>query len=468
VGDLVGGMVSSFHPKRLPPMLRATYARELVSWMFLPLMLGTIEGGTIAIVVKKSFTGVGGIDEGTLNLAVTILTAAPNFANLSSFVWAALSKGRAKVPFISALQVATAVLVFLIAFAPSSPSGLWMVTALAVVARTCWTGVITLRTAVWRNNYPSANRAAIAGKMAIVQALMLALAGWIVGESMDWDARSFHVVYPLLAVMGIVGNSIYRKVRLRGQRRLARAELAGRAGPGFTLSPISLAGAFVRSMRDVVTTLAEDPLYRRFMWWMFVFGFGNLMLSAPLALVLNDEFDVSYHEGILINTVIPLLVMPLSIPLWAKLMGRTHIIEFRALHAWTFVAASIGIWLASATHTLWLFYAAAAILGVAFGGGMLAWNLGHQDFAPAHKDGQYMAVHVTLNGIRGLLAPVASYALYEWLKDSNRVSIVFLICVVVNTIGAFGFVLMRRRLQRDRIAAAETAAGNEVDSPSTI
>ena len=182
----MGGVVSSFHPRRLSPMLRATYARELLSWFFLPLMLGTIEGGTIAIVVKKSFTGAEGVEESALNLAVTILIAAPNFANLTSFVWAAVSRGRPKVPFISALQIATAILVCLIAFAPSSVVGLWMVTALAVIARTCWTGVITLRTAVWRNNYPNASRAAIAGKLAIVQALMLALAGFVVGESMDW------------------------------------------------------------------------------------------------------------------------------------------------------------------------------------------------------------------------------------------------------------------------------------------
>ena len=191
------------------------------------------------------------------------------------------------------------------------------------------------------------------------------------------------------------------------------------------------------------------------------------MFSAPLALVLNDEFHVSYYDGIMINTVIPLLMMPLSIPLWAKLMGRTHIVEFRAIHGWSFVAASVGMWLASLTHSLWLFYAAAAILGIAFGGGMLAWNLGHQDFAPAHKDGQYMAVHVTLNGIRGVLAPIASYALYEWLKAHDSVSFVFLICVVVNIIGVFGFMMMRRQLRRDREQAARSGSMSS-DSEASV
>ena len=44
------------------------------------------------------------------------------------------------------------------------------------LARTAWTGVITVRAAVWRNNYPNANRATIAGKLATVQSLFLAAA----------------------------------------------------------------------------------------------------------------------------------------------------------------------------------------------------------------------------------------------------------------------------------------------------
>jgi MFS family permease len=451
---LLGAMVASFHPDRLPPMLRATYARELVSWFFLPVMLGAIEGGTIAVVVKKSFTGVEGISESQLNLVVTLLTAAPNFANLTSFLWAGITRGRAKVPFIAGLQVATSILVGLIALAPNSNIGLWMVAILATLGRTCWTGVITLRAAVWRNNYPNASRATIAGRMATVQSIVLALAGTAVGAAMDLNPASFHIVFPGLAIVGIIGNQIYRKVRLRGQRRLARAELAGRAGPAFTLSPISLTWAFGRAMRGIWTTLEEDHLYRSFMWWMFIFGFGNLLYQAPLAIILSEEFHVSYTEGILINSIIPLAVMPFAIPLWAKLLDRTHVITFRAIHGWSFVVATLGLWIASLTHIFPIFYVAAIFLGVGFGGGVLAWNLGHQHFAPAHRDGEYMSVHVTLNGIRGVMAPVVAWWLVGVFKDFGYSSSwVFAICFSVNVIGAIGFVKMARDLRRSEATA---------------
>ncbi|MFZ9881419.1 MAG: MFS transporter [Phycisphaerales bacterium] len=425
-------------------MLRLTYGRELVSWAFLPLMLGAIEGGTIAIVVKKAFSGQPGVDPLWLDLATAWVGAAPNVANLTSFVWAALAKGRPKVQFISWLQIAACLLVAAIALFPRDGLGLMLVCVALGLARTAWTGVITVRAAVWRNNYPTANRAKIAGKLATIQSVTLALSGLGVGLAMDASPDNYHYLFPLLALFGLFGNQIYRKVRLRRARQLQRAELDGRKkDSGY--SPMG-----------IVALLREDRLYASFMWWMSVFGFGNLMLMAPMTYVVADELKMGYTAGILINTIIPLAVMPLAIPLWARLMDRTHIIEFRSIHGWSFVSASLAItvasWLASPT---WMFVGA-ALLGIGFAGGTLAWNLGHQDFAPAERDAEYLAVHVSLNGIRGILAPIASWWLYQALAPRGYSPIVLLICTAVNAIGVLGFMSLRARIRPkpDDLAAA--------------
>ncbi|MFO0874209.1 MAG: MFS transporter [Phycisphaerales bacterium] len=439
--DFAQDFVRSFHPRTLPPMLRANYARELVSWMFLPLMLGAVEGGTIAIIVKKAFANAPGIGASELDWAVALVMAAPNIGNVTSFIWASLSHGRAKVPFIAALQLVTAILVGFIAAVPESSFGLWLLVALVTLARTTWSGVLTIRTAVWGANYPRADRARIAGKMATVQSLALAIVGAVIGKAMDVDERAFHVLFPLAAIGGLVGNTIYRRVRLRGQRRLARAERDGRASDRPTLNPASI----VRVLRD-------DPMYRRFMAWMFIFGLGNLMLTAPLAIVLNDGFHVSYLQGILITTAIPAALMPLTIPAWSRLLDRRHVVEFRSFHAWAFVLASLLQFLGAIAHSLALFFAAAAVSGVAFGGGVLAWNLGHHDFAPANRDSQYMGVHVTLNGIRGLMAPFLAVSIYKYFDTSVTGAggggfWVFGVCLVLNVIGALGFLRLRGQMR---------------------
>ena len=432
---LVGNFARSFHPAELPPQLRRTYGRELVSWAFLPLMLGAIEGGTIAIVIRKAFEGQPGVDSAWLDLATAWALAAPNVANLTSFVWAALAKGRPKVPFISWLQIASCLLVAAIALFPRTGGGL-LATCIALgLARTAWTGVITVRAAVWRNNYPTANRATIAGKLATVQSLFLAAAGYMVGKAMDWSPDNYHYLFPLLALFGVVGNQIYRRVRLRRARQLQRAELDGRRKD---------TGFHPKAMVDL---LRNDRLYARFMWWMSVFGFGNLMLGPPMTFVVTDELKLGYTAGIMVNTIVPLLIMPFAIPLWARLMDRWHIVRFRSIHGWAFVSASAMITLASYLHSAAFLYLGAVLLGVGYAGGTLAWNLGHQDFAPADRDAEYMAVHVTLNGLRGILAPLAAWGLHQWLAPMGQASLVLVLCTLINVIGVLGFMSMRKDIE---------------------
>lgn len=428
-------VIGSFNPKDLTPPMRRNYLHELLSWCFLPFALGAIEGGTMGVVVKKAFHGA--VDPWKLDLAVAVVTAAPNAANLCSFIWASLSHGRRKVPFIAALQLVTCLCVALIAAIPVNEAGLLALCLLVFVARACWTGVITVRTAVWRHNWPKGRRAGVAGKMATMQALVLALCGAAIGQAMDLSPRAWIMLFPTLAAIGLVGNAIYRRVVLLNEEAIVAAERAGTdEDERPTLDP-----------RRIVTVLREDPLYRSFMLHMFVFGLGNLMLVQPQVSLMQDEFGLTYFQGILATTIIPTAIMPLAIPLWSRLMDRMHIARFRAIHGWSFVVASLLLWLATLLHNLPLFYAASVALGVGFAGGVLAWNLGHHDFAPPHRDAEYMAVHVTLNGLRGLIAPFVAAPLYAALPEGSR-HWVFALCTAVNVAGMVGFVALARRIAR--------------------
>jgi MFS family permease len=413
--------------------------------MLLPMMLGAIEGGTMGIVIKKAFSGQPGVDDRWLELAATWALAAPNMANLTSFFWAALAKGRPKVPFISWLQIAASLLVAAIALFPRDSWGL-LATCIALgLARSAWTGVITIRAAVWRNNYPTANRATVAGKLATVQSVVLAAAGLLIGVAMDRSPDNYHYLFPLLALFGLFGNQIYRRVRLRRARQLQRAELDGRKKD---------AGFHPKAM---VTLLQEDRLYARFMWWMSVFGFGNIMLGPPMTFLATDELKLGYTAGIMVNAIIPLAVMPLAIPMWARLMDRTHIVQFRSIHGWSFVTASVFVTLAAYLHSAPLLFMGSAVLGIGYAGGTLAWNLGHQDFAPAERDSEYMAVHVTLNGIRGLLAPLAAWGLHQWLAPHGLAPLVLVASTAINVVGVLGFMSMRRAITPRSEAAAVPA-----------
>lgn len=437
---MLADFVRSFHPRALPPMLRASYMRELRAWWVLPIMLAMVEGGVISVVVKNAYAGVAGITAGELNIVVAILSAAPAFANITSFLWATIAHGRSKVRILLLCQTLAAALVILIALAPEDRLGLYLIGACACGARVCWAGVVTIRTTLWRANYPRANRASVAGKLAMVQSTMLSLVGLSVGAAMDFNEQIFHLLYPVGGLAGFAGVAIYSRVRLRGQRRLARAELHGEGRAKPSLNPITL-----------WRVLLHDRDFRVYQVCMFVFGIGNLMVSAVLPIVVKDHFGFEYFAGILVTSTIPTIVMPLSIPLWARRFQAGHVVEFRSRHSWVFVSATATIFLAALLQQPWLLFVAAGLMGTAYGGGMLAWNLGHHDFAQDHNSSQYMGVHVTLTGLRGLIGPLVCAALYQWLEQPQtpgRGIWVFGLCLALNLAGALGFVRMaaiRRR-----------------------
>ena len=89
-------------------MLRRNYARELSAFAILPLMLGGLQSGTMAVVLKKTFNDVPGIDPSTLDFAVATMGASTALGNLTSGIWASMANGRRKVRFITALMLTTA------------------------------------------------------------------------------------------------------------------------------------------------------------------------------------------------------------------------------------------------------------------------------------------------------------------------------------------------------------------------
>ena len=96
-------------------------------------------------------------------------------------------------------------------------------------------------------------------------------------------------------------------------------------------------------------------------------------------------------------------------------------------------------------------------MGLSMAGANLGWNLGHNDFASLGRAQHYMGVHVTLTGVRGLIAPSVGMLCYQLLEAQRPglgiVAMVLPLAMVVA--GAIGFVRMRD----DR-----RAAGNDLKS----
>ncbi len=417
-------------------MARGNYIRELRAAFFMPFMVVCMEGSIIGVLVKNGYEGV--VSPGVLNLFVAIVAAAQAFASIVSFLWVRVSLGRDKVRTAVTVQVCTATLILGIAFAPRTPAGLVMLTALMIGARMCASGLVTLRAAIWQQNYPQRLRARITSKFMMIQVVMVALLGAGLGGAMRVREDAFRVMFPVGVLLATIAIFNWSKVRVRQRAFLARTERGDDSSTKPSFDP-----------RGVWRVLAADRLFGAFMLCQLLMGLGNLMVMPVMVIVYRDQLGFGYWQSILLTSSIPLFVVPMVMPLWARLLDRVHVVRYRSIHTWIFAAVMVAYLVALLTDASWLLVVGSVLLGVAWGGGMLAWNLGHMDFAPPGKAEQYMGVHVTLTGVRGLIAPFLAVGVYEGLESVSEGSGVWVLglCLVLCVSGAIGFILLDRHMR---------------------
>ncbi len=417
--------------------LKQQFRREISSWSLIAFAMAAFEGGVAGVLINHTFKGL--VDTFWLSQAIAVVAGAPAFANLSSPIWARLEHGRNKVKLVSILVMGSATSLLLFVIAPVSTLGLILAVSASLIGRVCWSGVVTTRSALWRANYPRYIRAKITASIAFPMSLILASTGVVIGWLSENSFLQVKILYLGLFLLGMAGAILYSSLQLRGAKKLSETEMLIKQKEGHF------------NFRMLLRILVKDEKYRNYMGIMFLFGSGNLMFMAPLILILNDRFNTQQWQQILITTSIPLAAMPLTINWWAKLLNRVHIIPYRAIHSWSFVI-SIGLFaLATVTGQSYLLWPASLVFGVALAGAVLGWNLGHHDFTTPERASHYMAVHVTLTGIRGLIMPILGVNLYYLLGQvgDNLARYTLLLPFLLSLMGATAFVRFSRRVTDD-------------------
>jgi hypothetical protein len=191
------------------------------------------------------------------------------------------------------------------------------------------------------------------------------------------------------------------------------------------------------------------------MMTMFAFGSGNLMVIALLVILLNEQFGFARSEQVMVTTALPLIMLSIFTPIWARRLDAVHILDYRARQAWMFVITMLFFLTASILGLKWLFWIGALSLGMAFAGGKLGWNLGHNDFASDDKSTLYMGIHVTLTGIRGLIAPLVGVSVYQLLEayGTGLGRYVLLFPFTLTLGGAVTFVILARLHRKETDAS---------------
>lgn len=470
-----------FAPRAQSAFVRRAYTRELVGEVSFTFSLAMLQAGVISVIGKLLF------DVGSLGIAT--ITAAPMFANFTSTLWAKLALGRSKATTIAVLQALMLAMVVFIAFLPTRPSNAAIFVGAYVLARCVIAGVLTIRTVIWRANYPRHSRSRITGRLLLINTCMLAVLPLIAGKLFDdkagFDPRLFKGVYLAAAIIGIVGVIAYAGLRVRREKALRQEEINS------TLSRDDKSGTAAHT--SPIQILRTDHHFRSYMVWQFFAGVATMAGNTVMIAFITEQLDLlpedwslgmsgplnlgRFMVGFILTEAAVQLFVALSIPFWAHYLDKVHVTRFRTRHGltWIFTQSTNFVAVFAAVQGMPFEWLLLLILiprvgqGLLFGGGRLAWQLGHHDFAHRHVAATYMAIHQTLTGVRGFIAPFLGVILYAgWDRDiilsNTGIDVqtswsgigywVFAITTTSAVIGWLGFVRLDKRVGGD--GAAQT------------
>jgi MFS family permease len=418
----------------------ASYRRELGAEALLPACYALLEGGFVGVVADKVF------QLGPFGIA--LISASQLFGNLASAGWAWLGERTRKVPLINALQFGVAALCAAIALIPATSAGGQLFVAALIATHVVRGGIVTLRSVIWTQNYDGGVRARVTARLTFLGQGVLALAALAAGEWLDRSGLSFREPYLLGALLGGAGALAFSGIAMRGEEARSAPPLGSERARG--------------PRGSVFAVLREDPHYARYLVWQSILGASNMMIEPAVVILVSRELAASTAMSVALITAIPVGLGVLLLPLWAALVDRMHVAEFRAKHSWLWAISQAATGVGALLDSLAWVAAGRILLGIARGGGTLAWNIGHNDFAKPERAGAYMGLHATLTGLRGAIAPFVGIALYAGVSASDLpggISLpalpaiggwMMILAAALSAISTLGFAALHRTIVADR------------------
>ncbi|TWT45398.1 Major Facilitator Superfamily protein [Phycisphaerae bacterium RAS1] len=449
----------------IPPLARRNYLLELRHISMWGVFANLVDGSFSSIVVAKTFHAS--------SMLVSFVWATPMLAHILSLVWGVVLRGRPRVPMFVLLAIGALLCAASVALTPThwGEAGGWIFAAQVAGARIFLSGLVTVRTSMWKSNYPSTHRARIAGRIQMINAQQMLIMSAGLTLLFDRHADYFRLAYPLIGVLGVLSLLPLRRVRVRGERaelHSLRRHLAQRGAAGR-----SSWRQFRDGLRESAAILRNDAPFARYCTAQYFLGSSNFLVDPVLTVILTKQLGLGYFKSSLLMDLIPTVIMLVTIRAWAGYFDRRGVLAFRVVNSSVWLGAvvimTLGIFLLNqrdpsaalgadgfAVAGLVVIGVSRMINGVGRGGGSIAWNLGHLHFAGKHDAELYMGVHVALTGLRGVIMPFVGQLTYYFLGWAS-----FLIAIAagVTAVVLFG------RLAR---GAADPPVAEPGETPSAL
>jgi MFS family permease len=244
-----------------------------------------------------------------------------------------------------------------------------------------------LMSQIYRKHYTNKARGRLFSMAGMVRAIVTAGAGVGVGTWLMAREADFHGLFWFYAVCCLaMAACVMGMARIRLRKTLH----------------LRLFDAFRHVNKD-------RPFRKLLICWMLL-GLGNLMgFSLFVEYITNPVYGFSLDaaQAGMITSTIPMLAFIICVVPWGVVFDRMPFYRVRIMVNGFFMVGILIYYLGDSYMSLCI---GIALHGVARAGGNVLWSLWVTRFASAERVGEYMSVHSSLTGVRGILAPIIAFS----------------------------------------------------------
>ena len=264
--------------------------------------------------------------------------------------------------------------------------------------------LIPAQNSIYQRNIQVSHRARLFGFSISLGMIVSVGVTFIAGRLLDLHEQSYHWILALTGVSGFVSSYLLSRVRI--QEPITERVCGG----------VGFRKAFFEPITGTLKLLKENKGFAAFERSFSIYGMGFIMMQPIIPIYLVDKLQLSYTTNFLAKGIVSQLGMLLLSPLIGKLHDRTHpfrfiSVSFALLMVFPCLIVVSSLWRGEPVVAVGIVFLAYLVFGIAMTGVNIAWNMSSIYFAGDQDASIYQSVHVTMTGIRGLIAPVLGFAL---------------------------------------------------------
>lgn len=386
----------------------------------LHLLYSVIEGVILGLLVLNEFVFLKSL-RGT-NWQVGILYQTSVFVLVFSiFLNAWVNKVRNKQNFIILTALVTRLPLLLLFFFPrdiSANPGLWHFLYITIflmyyMANPIIYPVINL---FLKENYTHEHFSVLYSYATTLNKIVMLVVTFAYGALLDANEFSYHIVFPLMGVLGILSVLIFARIPYH---------------PTLTLPDAGSPTGFRTVIRQMQQIMSGNKAFRDFETSFMFYGFAFMGTASVITIFYQTGLGLNYTSVAFYKNFYNIIAI-LLLPYMGRLMGRIAPRKFAAL---TFSSLLFFLIFTMITEyfpwnldvwgiKIYFFLFVSMLFHGVFAATMaLLWSIGSAYFCRREEAADYQAIHLTFTGVRSFFAPLLGVWVYEFIGFTGTFSI---------------------------------------------